>query len=465
MGVSALSIPLHLHIVIISVHACTVFSEFTPCNQTTCVLYHTMASKATRTEYEFVKTPSEKYFCPVTFELLKDPRQTNSCCGHHLSREAAEQLEEEGKPCPLCKKWPLRTAEDLFFKRKVLQLKIRCSNKPQGCQWVGELGDLDRHLKLGSVDGKCQFVEVECPLKCDKYIQRRDLVNHQSNECPKRAFTCKHCGFKSTYEGVTADHWPKCQRCPVICPNKCSKGAIERRFLQRHLKEDCPLQEIECKFSYAGCTAKVEHSEMKEHMDSNKDEHLGQLAEYGKAMKTELETLAFAFSKFVSKPFFVPPPEIVLDNFEKLKNKNKRWYCSPFYTHIGGYKMCLRIDANGCGSGENTHVSVAVHMMKGEFDSHLQWPFKGEITVQLVNQKVGGEHYERKPVQTSYATTEGYNDAFCRCTEGDRSTSGFGLGQFISHADLYKPKEGKEYLKNDTLKFRVTDIVVTSVES
>ena len=91
MGVSALYILLHLHIVIISVHACTVFSEFTPCNQPTCVLYHTMASKATRTEYEFVKTPSEEYFCPITFELLKDPRQTNSCCGHHLSREAAEQ--------------------------------------------------------------------------------------------------------------------------------------------------------------------------------------------------------------------------------------------------------------------------------------------------------------------------------------------------------------------------------------
>ena len=284
----------------------------------------TMASKATQIEYDFVKTPPEEYFCPITFELLKDPRQTNSCCRHHLSREAAEQLEAEGKPCPLCKKKPLRTAEDLFFKRKVLQLKIRCSNKPQGCQWVGELSDLDRHLKLGYVDGECCLVRVKCPLKCNKCIQRRDLVNHQSNECPKRFFTCKYCGFKSTYEGVTDDHWPKCQRYPVICPNKCSEGAIERHFLQRHLREDCPLQKIECEFSYAGCEVKVQRSEMKEHMDSSKDKHLCKVAAHGKAMKTELESLAFAFSKFVSKPFFVPPPEIVLDNFEKLKKENKR---------------------------------------------------------------------------------------------------------------------------------------------
>ena len=37
-----------------------------------------------------------------------------------------------------------------------------------------------------------------------------------------------------------------------------------------------------------------------------------------------------------------------------------------------------------------------------------------------------------------------------RCKEGDRSKGGWGNAQFISHADLYKPEEGKEYLKNDT---------------
>ena len=146
---------------------------------------------------------------------------------------------------------------------------------------------------------------------------------------------------------MTADHCPKCQRYPVICPNKCSEGTIERRFLQHHLKEDCPLQETECKFSYAGCTVKNKHSVMKKHMDSKKDEHLGQLAEYGKHMKIQLETLTLAFSQFFSKPLFISPPEIVLDNFEKLKRDDTEWFSPPFYTHIGGYKMCLSIAANG----------------------------------------------------------------------------------------------------------------------
>ena len=33
-------------------------------------------------------------------------------------------------------------------------------------------------------------------------------------------------------------------------------------------------------------------------------------------------------------------------------------------------------------------------MMRGEFDDHLQWPFKGEAKVQLINQTDGGEHVE-----------------------------------------------------------------------
>ena len=124
------------------------------------------------------------YFCPVTFEFLKDPRQTNLCCGNHLSRATAERLEAEGKPCPICKKAPLETTEDLFFKRKVMELNVRCSNRAIGCKWVGELGNLNDHLKLGSVDGLCDFVAVDCPLKCGGVSN--DAILHSINPTSAR---------------------------------------------------------------------------------------------------------------------------------------------------------------------------------------------------------------------------------------------------------------------------------------
>jgi len=71
-----------------------------------------MASNDTILEYDFVKKPSKDYFCPVTFDLLTDPQQTSSCCGHHLSRAAADRLKREGDACPLCSDWSLKTTDD-----------------------------------------------------------------------------------------------------------------------------------------------------------------------------------------------------------------------------------------------------------------------------------------------------------------------------------------------------------------
>ena len=205
-------------------------------------------------------------------------------------------------------------------------------------------------------------------------------------------------------------------------------------------------------------------------MDESKDEHLENVGNYGKKMDLQFQTqnlqlkaqnlqlqaLSVAIIKIARQPIFVPPPEFTVDSFTKCKAANDEWDSPSFYSHIGGYKMCLRVDANGRGDGKGTHVSVGVHMMKGEFDSHLQWPFKVEIKVQLDNQREGGEHLEKHVVSKDAKSA----DVFSRVMVGVKSTKGWGLSTFISHADLYKPEEGKEFLKNDTLKFIVTKVDV-----
>ena len=96
-------------------------------------------------------------------------------------------------------------------------------------------------------------------------------------------------------------------------------------------------------------------------------------------------------------PFVNPPLDIV--PFERRRKEDERWFSPAFYTHVGGYKMCLAIECNGWSDGKGTHVGVGIYMMKGEFDSHLTWPFRGEITVQLVNQREGGVNCEKKLVK------------------------------------------------------------------
>ena len=411
-------------------------------------------------EYDFVQTPSEDYFCPVTYEILKDPQQTNSCCGKHISRAVADRLKLEGKPCPMCKKAPLQTTDDLFFKRQVLALKVRCSNKALGCDWVGELGKVEQHLKAGSLEGECQYVVVECPNDCSVQVQRRLLYEHKTQQCKKRLFDCQYCDKKGTYESITSEHWSQCQKYPVQCPNECGEAAIERRFLQRHLHQHCPLQEVECKFSCAGCGMKTQRSKMQEHMDQSKDQHLAVLAESGRDIRIQFQALSLAVNELMPRPKFIAPPEIVLYDFEQSKNNEIMFYSPPFYSHIGGYKMCLRIQPNGWDDGKGTDVGVSLFMMRGEFDDHLQWPFRGEIKIQLINQRDGGEHMEKNLVVGNDIATTDLIECFNRVLEGDRAEYGWGFPQFISHSDLYRPEEGKEYLKNDSLKFNVPHVAL-----
>ena len=98
-------------------------------------------------------------------------------------------------------------------------------------------------------------------------------------------------------------------------------------------------------------------------------------------------------------------------------------------------------------------ISVYIYMKKG--DSHLVWPFQGNITVQLINQKEGEENLEKKLVKAG--------SSIACVSEGNTAKVGRGLCEFLSHTDLYNPEEGKEYLKNDMLIFKITEVEVTSL--
>ena len=58
-------------------------------------------------------------------------------------------------------------------------LRVRCSK--DGCDWEGELGDLERHLS-----NKCLYVEEVCPHGCGQSYPRHILQSHQLDECPQR---------------------------------------------------------------------------------------------------------------------------------------------------------------------------------------------------------------------------------------------------------------------------------------
>ena len=143
------------------------------------------------------------------------------------------------------------------------------------------------------------------------------------------------------------------------------------------------------------------------------------------------------------------PVSFTMTGFQQKKLSNSSWYSPWFYTHPRGYKMCLRVDANGYGVRKNSHVSVYLYMMRGEYDESLHWPFRGDITVQLLNQIGGSEHHE-----IAVHFIDGTDNEFCkRVLSGERSTTGRGFHDFICHSNLLP-----SYLKDDCLKLCIKEV-------
>ena len=119
------------------------------------------------------------------------------------------------------------------------------------------------------------------------------------------------------------------------------------------------------------------------------------------------------------------------------------WFFSDsFYTSPGGYKMCIEVVSNGHTTGSGTHVSVHARLLDGAYDASLSWPFMGTVTFTL-NQLTDKNHRS--------LIAEYENNEFAKV---DKT---WGYSQFISHSALsYDPVKNMQYLKNDTLYFRVT---------
>ena len=98
-------------------------------------------------------------------------------------------------------------------------------------------------------------------------------------------------------------------------------------------------------------------------------------------------------------------------------------------------------------------ILVCVYLMRGEYDDRLVWPFRGEITTQLVNQINDQKHQEET------FRFDGKSSIFScnRVTSGERAKSGC-EGQAFTIMNF----KNTMYIKDDCVKFRVTKVVVAS---
>ena len=148
--------------------------------------------------------------------------------------------------------------------------------------------------------------------------------------------------------------------------------------------------------------------------------------------------------------------DFTLTEFTKRKQFNNEYYSPPFYSHPHGYKLCIKVYANGHHSAKETHVSVYALLIKGEYDSVLDWPFQGDIIVELINWKEDKNHLSHTIVFNQHTQLK----LSSRVTEGDISQHGWGSHHdaFPHSSLLYNPVTSTEHLHDDCLRFRVREV-------
>ena len=280
-------------------------------------------------------------------------------CGHIFCESCIERHQKQKKSCPKCKE-ELSTYYDKGLQHLLNELQVKCPQQKAGCDWTGELRELDRHLSIW-------------------------------------------CEFSNT----SADVPPILKKQPNHLPDKQDK--------------------------------QIREAKMQPSMDGKQ------------------QTQEFSLNVLPSHPKsnFLVDHHFTMTKFELHKRNNAEWNSPPFHTHEHGYKMCVRIDANGYDEERGNYLSLYTCFMKGDYDNYLQWPFQGEIAVELLNQNAdewgeGGHH----------KCTIRYDDSTHDCAQRvdfEEKSRGVGKPKFISHSELNPKYNSKvQYLRNDCLKFRLS---------
>ena len=338
----------------------------------------------------------------------------------------------------MCKSRTYQISRNLYVERSLKEKRVKCENQKDGCRWVEMLEKYDTHLNASSTDfvermEGCKYTTLQCRFGCGETRPRHSIAHHEIKECSQQLNDCTE---KEKLLQLR------------IQQLLCEAVALDKQLSQKNeqlAKKDEQMAQ------------KDKLIAQKDKLLAQKDEQLAekeeQLAEFS-VLPIPSELKNEQSQPVVPDPLEsadIVPVVRVLHNFKEKKNYNRDYKSRPFFTHEGGYKMCLWIFPNGYRRADSTHVSLFLCFMKGEHDEKLKWPFRGKITVHLLNQLRDSDH------KKNVITYDCSNSRYAEQVKDGEMSRGYGASDFISLKSLIQ-KPYLQFLKDDCLKIRVTEV-------
>ncbi|XP_068712686.1 uncharacterized protein [Montipora foliosa] len=106
----------------------------------------------------------------------------------------------------------------------------------------------------------------------------------------------------------------------------------------------------------------------------------------------------------------------------------------------------IRIHPKGVGGGTGRHVALFIHLIKGDFDNSLVWPFAGTVTVSVLDQS------DSRPRRDIIQIIEANPDVPAFQQPGETiCRTGYGYERFALIEDFFGPR----YVKADKLLLKI----------
>ena len=351
--------------------------------------------------------------CPICKLILREPYQAE-CCGKSYCKACITAHRARNQPCLVCESETFSLFHNKGLQKSIYGLHVYCSHRDEGCEWTGELKEFDGHLNIHppatkSLEG-CLYEIIECPMSyagCEVELPRKDLESHMTDA---------QTAIGHQLRGAEIQH---------SIQDRMEK--IEQLFLSQ--SEEIKKMKLEIK-----------------ELQGDKQYLQQQNMEIERRMREMEERHEVATRIGMA----IGPVRFTMHNFEQHRQRNDSWFSPPFYTNPQGYKICLCVVANGEGPANGKYTSVLIHMMRGDYDRYLKWPFRVVITVHLLDQEGNEENHHKEKI---YVTDRTPNDVAQRVTNRERAEFGWGMFHFIEQ-DKLEP----HYLKNDSLCFEIGQI-------
>jgi TNF receptor-associated factor 4 len=277
---------------------------------------------------------------------------------------------------------------------------------------------------------------------------KSNKLSHPSNDSPLKENECAGCHYRNASDEAMSQHLSECPYVTVPCPNEGCKESVMRLSLMEH-NTSCSKAVVSCRYVFFGCKMTFKQEEGNNHCSHYTNMHLDLVMAAFKKLKEQPPQKLITENELAKVT-------VKLSNYKVLKDTNKYWLSPTFYTSFGGYKLVMVIFPNGYGEDEGDCISCFVCLLPGEFDDILEWPLRGEITVELLNQLEDVNH--TKITLSIDEENEFYRvDPQEEINNIEEDLPGVGHSNFSCHSDLeLNTTLNVQYLKDDTLYFRVT---------